>query len=72
MPPKEVEIAPWDTLCVNLIGPCKINHKNEKKDPLTLWASTMIDPATSWLEIQETSTKAADNITNVLEQAWLS
>ena len=71
-PPKEAEIAPWDASCVDLIGPCKINRKNKKKDPLTLWALTMIDPATGWFEIRETSTKAADNIANVPEQAWLS
>ena len=32
----------------------------------------MIDPTTGWFEIRETSTKAADDIANVLEQAWLS
>ena len=32
----------------------------------------MINPTTGWFEIRETSTKAADNIANVLEQAWLS
>ena len=50
-PPKEAEIAPWDASCIDLIGPRKINHKNKKKDPLTLWALTMIDPATGWFEI---------------------
>ena len=32
----------------------------------------MIDPATGWLEIVEIDTKSADNIINVVDQAWLS
>ena len=32
----------------------------------------MIDPATGWLEIVEINTKFADNIINVVYQAWLS
>lgn len=72
VPPKEAEASPWDVLCIDLIGPYTINRKNKKKDPLTLWALTMIDPATGWFEMREISTKSADNIANVLEQAWLT
>ena len=32
----------------------------------------MIDPATGWLEIVEIDTKSAENIINVVDQAWLS
>ena len=32
----------------------------------------MIDPATSWLEIKNIDNKRADNIANVVEQAWLT
>ena len=45
---KEVEATPWDVLCIDLIRPYKINN-NDKK--LTLWALTMIDPATGWFDI---------------------
>ena len=31
----------------------------------------MIDPATGWFEMREIKTKSADNVANVLEQAWL-
>ena len=72
LPPKEAEATPWDTLCIDLIGPYQINRKNAKKDPLTLWALTMIDPATGWFEMREITTKSADDIANVLEQAWLT
>jgi len=71
LPPKEVEAIPWDTLCVDLIGPYNINRKNAKK-PLTLWAVTMIDPATGWFEIASITTKRADVIANTVEQTWFT
>ena len=39
---------------------------------LKLWALTMIDPATGWLEIKDITTKQADNLSNVLEQTCLT
>ena len=72
VPPKEAEATPWDILCIDLIGPYTIYRKNKKKDPLILWALTMIDPATGWFEMREINTKSADNIANILEQSWLS
>ena len=56
---------------IDLIGPYTIERKNKTKKPLTLWALTMIDPATRWFEIREIKTKSADIVANVLEQAWL-
>ena len=47
---KTVEKGPWDTLCVDLIGPYTIERKGKyekKKRYLTLWCITMIDPVTS-------------------------
>ena len=71
LPEKEVEIIPWETLCVDMIGPYKIPRKR-KKD-LELWAITMIDPATGWFEIVEVpGTKRADVVANLVEQTWLS
>ena len=69
LPPKEAEIIPWDTLCIDLIGPYKIERKN--KPDLTLWCLTMIDPATGWFEIAELPDKRADIIANLLETTWL-
>jgi Integrase zinc binding domain len=66
LPPKEAETIAWDTLCVNLIGPYNIKRKNAKK-PLTLWAVTMIDPATGWFEIASINTpKRADVVANTV------
>ena len=76
-PAKTVEEGPWDTLCVDLIGPYTIErkgkHKNgKKKKDLTLWCVTMIDPVSSWLEIAKIKAKRADIIANVVEATWLT
>ena len=58
LPPKEAEVIPWETLCIDLI--CPYQFKCKGKSTLTLWALTMIDPATGWFEIADISTKCAD------------
>ena len=50
LPPKQAEIIPWETLCVDPIGPYSIRQKS-KANLVILWAMTMIDPATGLLEI---------------------
>ena len=72
LPEKKAEAEPWEILCIDLIGPYTINRKNKSKQPLILWAITMIDPATGWFEMREIKTKSADVIANILEIAWLS
>ena len=67
LPHKEVEAIPWDVLCINLIGPYKINNTNKK---LTLWALTMIDPATGWFFMSAIKAKSANVIANKLEHTW--
>ena len=71
LPEKVAEADPWDVLCIDLIGPYTIERKNKTKKRLTLWALTMIDPATGWFKMREIKTKSADSVANVLEQAWL-
>jgi transposase InsO family protein len=68
LPPKEAEAIPWDTLCIDLIGPYQIGTG---RNGLTLHCLTMIDPATGWFEIAEIPNKRADEVSNILEQAWL-
>eukprot|EP00957_Ditylum_brightwellii_P079929 6079218-Ditylum_brightwellii.AAC.1 len=77
LPAKNVEEGPWDTLCVDLIGPCMIERKRKckkekKKKDLTQWCVTMIDPVTSWFEIAEMKTQRADIIANIVETTWLT
>ena len=67
---KRKQATPWDKLCVDLIGPYTIK-RNGKKD-LKLWCITMIDPAPSWFEMCQITNKEADNIANIVEQAWLT
>ena len=69
LPPKTAEATPWEVLCVDLIGPYKINVKNSKK-PLVLWCLTMIDPATGWIEIVEIKEKSSFNIARAAEKRW--
>ena len=51
LPAKTAKAKPWDKLCVDLIGPYSVKRKGKKK--LTLWAVTMIDPATGWFKMKE-------------------
>jgi hypothetical protein len=69
LPPKEAEIIPWDTVCIDLIGPYKIG---KKKNKTTLHCLTMIDPATGWFEIIEVPNKQTDEIANIFEMCWLN
>jgi hypothetical protein len=66
LPPKKAEVAPWDTLCIDLIGPYTMKEHGKKK--WILHCLTMIDPATGWFEIAEIKNKRADEVSNVLEQ----
>ena len=51
LPPKRVELIPWKTVCVNLIGPYTVEAKDGTiSDFLYL---TMIDPVTGWFKIIE-------------------
>ncbi len=42
---------PWETLCVNLIGPYALKGKDGTE--IDLMCVMMIDPATSWFKIVE-------------------
>ena len=69
VPPKEPELIPWHTLCIDLIGPYNFGKKGKE---VKLWCMTMIDPATGWFEIVNIPTKRADFIANLLEYTWLT
>ena len=69
LPPKNPEVIPWKTLCIDLIGPYKFG--SDKKE-VVLHCMTMIDPATGWFEIVQVPNKQADEIINLLEFTWLT
>ena len=54
-----------------MVGPYTITNKQTKKT-LTLWAVTMIDPATGWFEMKTVNEKDAMTVANVVEQVWLT
>jgi hypothetical protein len=54
LPPKLVIVTPWKALCVVLIGPCTLKGKDGSS--IDFMCLTMIDPATSWLDIAELPT----------------
>jgi hypothetical protein len=51
VPSKLVITTPWKALCVNLIGPYTLTGKD--RSSIDFMCLTMIDPATSWFEIEE-------------------
>ena len=57
LPVKGAETIPWDTLCVDLIGPYKIECTKKRTKEINLHAVTMIDPATGWFEIHQYNDK---------------
>jgi transposase InsO family protein len=64
------EIQPWNRLCVDTIGPYFVRRKGMKT--LEFIAVTMIDPATSWLEMKQLKTKRADEVASAVETTWLT
>ena len=51
LPTKLVASKPWETLCLDLIGPYTLKGKDGTD--IDFMCVTMIDPATSWFEIVE-------------------
>ena len=56
LPPKVAETIPWRTVCVDLIGP--YTSKGKDSTIMDFMCLTMIDPASSWLEIIELPLKS--------------
>jgi hypothetical protein len=63
---------PWDRVCIDLIGRqyIKSNVKGVEIPPLK--CVTMINLATSWLEIKQYSNKKSITVANIVEQEWLT
>ena len=68
LPPKQAETNPWDTICLDLIGPYTIPQKG--KNPLKLWCLTMIDPATGWFEMAQIPNKTSAEIADITKFSW--
>ncbi len=68
--PRTFEDKPWDTLCVDLVGPYSVTDKHGKE--LSLHAMTMCDPATGWFEIVEIPNKKSVTCALLLDRTWFS
>ena len=63
------EETPWNRLCVDLIGPYKMQIKG--KDPLILKPVTMIDSITRWFEVTQYRNKKMRTIAYLVETTWM-
>ena len=70
LPTKLVVTKPWNTVCVDLIGPYTLKGKDGTQ--IDFMCLTMIDPATGWFEIREIKNKEALEIANLVEVIWLT
>jgi len=69
LPAKKAEYVPWRKLCVDLIGPYKV--QDGKGHVHELLALTMIDPATSWFKICKIPNKESETVALALDRQWL-
>ena len=58
--PKNVELIPWDTVCIDLVGPYTVT--DQKGNDRILNAMTFVDPAAGWFEIAEITDKTSARI----------
>jgi len=69
LPEKQAETVPWNTVCIDLIGPYQVGKGTNQT---TLHAMTMIDPATGWFEIAEIPKQDSFETASLLEATWLN
>ena len=73
IPIKEAEANPWEKLCIDMIGPYTIKQgTGENANKITIHCVTMIDPATGWFEMVDTTAKDAATIADIVETTWLT
>ena len=68
VPKKDVERGPWRDVCVDLAGPWKTKVNGKQTE---IFALTLIDPFTSWVETVRIKGKPGEHIIDQIEQEWL-
>ena len=68
LPEREVRIAPWEEVAIDLIGPWKVQVNGK---PCEFSALTCIDTATNLVELVRIDTKTAEHIRHKFAQTWL-
>ena len=69
LPPRNANIAPWNEVYVDLIGPWKIRTGNNE---YVFNALTCIDPVTNLVELIRINDKSSPYVSNQFENCWLS
>jgi hypothetical protein len=68
LPKREVRIAPWEEVSINLIGPWKVKVDGQKVE---FNALTCIDLASNLVELIRIDSKTAEHIRDKFTQSWL-
>lgn len=69
LPPREVPMAPWEEVHIDLIGPWKVRVNDQEVE---FNALTCIDPVTNLVELVRIDNKTSAHISNKFEDTWLS
>ena len=69
LPLQNANVAPWNKVCVDLIGPWKIRTGNNK---YIFNALTCIDPVTNLVELIRINDKSSPHVSNQFKNCWLS
>jgi len=73
LPPKpNPDVIPWQTLCVDPVGPYKFSDPEKPETHIELHCVTVMDPATGFFEMVEIGEKTTDMIANWSEIYWLT
>ena len=68
LPEREVRIAPWEEVAIDLIGPWKVKVNNK---PCEFSALTCIDTASNLVELVRIDNKTSEHIRDKFGQTWL-
>jgi hypothetical protein len=68
LPTREVRIAPWEEVTINLIGPWKVKVNGRQVE---FNALTCIDMASNLVKLIRTDNKTAKHIRDKITQSWL-
>ena len=69
LPPRHAEIAPWNEVCIDLIGPWEIVVNGNICE---FKALTCIDPVTNIVELIRITNKTMNHVAEQFENCWLS
>ena len=69
LPEREIKVAPWEEVAVDLIGPCPIKVNGQE---VSFNALTCIDTASNLVELVRVDNKTASHIRDKFSQCWLA